>query len=99
MVPVSQLLPDAVSRVISQAPLTPEKVEFAWRHAVGPALSRVTTVALNGKVLRVTTEGPAWQREIEKATAMLRNRLARWLGDGVVAGFEVIVRQRTPGQR
>lgn len=92
MVPVSQLLPDAVTRVISQAPLTPEKVDFAWSYAVGPALSKVTTVTLTGKILRVTTQGAAWQREVEKAAAIIRTRMARLLGEGVVAGFEVIVR-------
>ena len=92
MVPVSQLLPDAVTRVISQAPLTPEKVEFAWHYAVGPALSKVTVVTLNGKVLRVTTQSAAWQREVEKASAIIRTRMARLLGEGVVAGFDVVVR-------
>ncbi len=92
MVPVSQLLPDAITRVVSQAPLTPEKVEFVWRFAVGPALAKVTTVSLQGRVLRVVTEGAAWQREIEKASATIRSRMARLLGDGVVAGFEVVVR-------
>ena len=92
MVPVSQLLPDAITRVISQAPLTPEKVEFAWHYAVGPALSKVTVVTLNGKVLRVTTQSAAWQREIEKASAIIRTRMARLLGEGVVAGFDVVVR-------
>ena len=92
MVPVSLLLPDAITRVVSQAPLTPEKVEFVWRFAVGPALAKVTTVTLQGRVLRVVTEGAAWQREIEKASATIRSRMARLLGDGVVAGFDVVVR-------
>ncbi len=78
--------------MLRQAPLTPEKVEFAWRHVVGPALAKVTTVSLHGKVLRVTTENAAWRREIEKATAIIRARLARILGDGVVAGFDVVIR-------
>ncbi len=92
MIPVSQLVPASVEFVIRQAPLTPEKVEFAWRHVVGPALAKVTTVSLHGKILRVTTENAAWRREIEKATAIIRNRLARILGDGVVAGFDVVIR-------
>jgi len=92
MIPVAHLVPGSVEFVLRQAPLTPEKVEFAWRYVVGPALAKVTTVALYGKVLRVTAENAAWQREIEKATAMIRTRLARILGDGIVAGFDVVVR-------
>ncbi len=49
-------------------------------------------MTLSGKILRVTTQSAAWQREIEKAAAIIRTRMARLLGDGVVAGFEVIVR-------
>lgn len=94
MIPVSRLVPASVEFVLRQAPLTPEKVEFAWRHVVGPALAKVTTVSLDGRVLRVTTESAAWQREIEKATAMIRTRMARILGDGVVAGFDVTVGPR-----
>jgi hypothetical protein len=92
MVPVSQLLPNAIARVIGQAPLTPEKMGFAWRYAVGPALSKVTTVKLNGKILQVMTENAAWQREIEKATVLINSRMAELLGAGVVVGFDVRVR-------
>jgi len=92
MIPVSHLAPASIERVLRQAPLTPEKVEFAWRYVVGPALAKATTVSLHGKVLRVRADSTAWQREVEKATAIIRTRLARLLGDGVVAGFDVIVR-------
>jgi predicted nucleic acid-binding Zn ribbon protein len=92
MIPVAHLVPASVEFVVRNAPLTPEKVEFAWRHVVGPALARVTTVSLQGTVLRVATDNAAWQREIEKAAAIIRTRLARMLGDGVVAGFDVVVR-------
>lgn len=91
MVPVADILPGSLARVIAAAPLTPEKVEFAWRHVAGPAIARVTTVRLDGRVLQVTAATPAWQREVEKAGAILRQRLATLLGPDIVRGFNVTV--------
>ena len=94
MVPVADILPGSLARVISQAPLTPEKVEFAWRFVVGPALARATRVQLEGRVLRVSAATPAWQRETEKAAALIRDRLAGLLGPDVVRGLDVSVTPR-----
>jgi hypothetical protein len=91
MVPVADILPGSLARVIAAAPLTPEKVEFAWRQVAGPAMARATQVRLDGRVLQVRTSTPAWQREIEKAGAILRQRLATLLGPDVVRGFDVTV--------
>ncbi len=92
MVPVANILPGSVARVLAGAPLTSAKVEFAWRFAVGPALARATTVRLDGRLLRVQASTPAWQREIEKAAAIIRDRLALLLGPDVVRGLDVAVR-------
>ena len=53
MVPVRRILPDALVALLRRAPLSSEKVAFAWRTAVGPSLDRVTTIDLAGRVLRV----------------------------------------------
>lgn len=84
MVPVSTVLPDALASALRRAPLTPEKVRFAWRHAAGAAIDRVTMVELQGGVLVVRTRDAAWQREVERAAPLLLSRLARLLGEGCV---------------
>ena len=89
MVPVQSILPDALASIIRQAPLTPEKIEFAWRTAVGPSVGRVTTVALDGGVLRVHAPNEAWRREVERSAALIRRRIESLLGPGVVRGFDV----------
>jgi hypothetical protein len=91
MVPVRAILPDALAAIIRNAPLSPEKVEFAWRMAVGPSLGRVTTVALAGHVLRVRAENAAWRREVERSAALIRVRLESLLGRGVVRGLDVTI--------
>ena len=92
VIPVSAVMPEALAAVLRKAPLTPEKVAFAWRTAVGPAVDRVTTIELKGRVLQVETRDAAWQREVERSAGMIRARLATLLGDDVVRGLDVRVR-------
>ena len=91
MIPANQIMPAALSAIIRKAPLTPEKVAFAWRTAVGPAVERVTTIELKGRVLHVRAANPVWQREIERSAALIRTRLASLLGDDVVRGIDVTI--------
>ena len=58
-------MPAVVAEVIRKAPLTDEKVAFAWRLAVGPALGKATTVRLAADgTLYVTADSPAWNDAI-----------------------------------
>ena len=91
MIPVHRIMPDALAVVLRKAPLTPEKVAFAWRRAVGPAVDRVTTVELKGRVLQVRAKDPAWQREVERSAGLIRSRLGLLLGDEVVRSLDVTV--------
>jgi hypothetical protein len=90
VIPVNQFLPDALASLLQRAPLTEEKVAFAWRHAVGPALDRVSRVRLDGETLRVTVEGDVWRRELTRSTALILARLERLLGRGVVTELAVV---------
>jgi hypothetical protein len=89
MVPVRRILPDALGALLRKAPLSPEKVAFAWRTAVGPSLDRVTTIEMAGHVLRVQTKDAVWKREVERSAALIRARLDTMLGPGIVEYIEV----------
>jgi hypothetical protein len=89
MIPLQHFLPEALADVLRKAPLTPEKVAFAWRSAVGPAVDRATTIEIRETVLHVRTRDAAWQREIERSAALIRARLDALLGDGVVSYISV----------
>jgi hypothetical protein len=91
VIPVQQVLPDALAVVLRKAPLTPEKIAFAWRTAVGAAVDRVTTIELKGRVLRVQARDAAWQREVERSAGIIRTRLDALLGTAVVRGIDVTV--------
>jgi hypothetical protein len=89
VIPVHRFMPDALAAILRKAPLTPEKVAFAWRAAVGPAVDKVTTIELQGKVLHVRTKDAAWQREVERSMGIVRSRMETLLGKGVVGDIRV----------
>ena len=89
MIPVSQFMPAALAEVLRKAPLTPEKVAFAWRASVGAAVDKMTTIALRDRVLHVRAKDAAWQREVERSAGLIRSRLDRLLGSDVVKFIEV----------
>ena len=91
MIPVHRFLPDALAEILRKVPLTNEKVAFAWRSSVGPAIDRGTTVTLREGVLQVTAREAAWGREVERSEALIRARLDSLLGRGVVRAISVVV--------
>ena len=91
MQPLNEFLPRALAGVLRKAPLCDEKVAFAWRTVVGPAVDRVTSVKFRDGVLWVRAKDSIWQREVERSAAVVRHRLEDLLGAGVVRRIEVIV--------
>jgi hypothetical protein len=91
VIAVHQFMPDAVAEILRKAPLTPEKVAFAWRSAVGAAVDKASTIELRNGVLHVRARDAAWQREMERSAAVIRARLEALLGSGVVRYIDVTV--------
>jgi hypothetical protein len=89
MIPVQQVMPAALASVLRLAPLTPEKVAFAWRTAVGAAVDRATSVELRGSTLAVVVKSEQWRHEIGRSSALIRTRLNFVLGDGVVTRIDI----------
>jgi len=92
MEPIARAIPAALASMLSSAPLSPGKVKFAWRAAVGAAFDRVTAVHLEPPVLFVDVAGPQWSREIHRASPIILRRLEAFLGPGVVERLEVRLR-------
>jgi hypothetical protein len=79
-----QLIPSALQDIIRKAPLSAEKVDFAWNAAVGPLMRRATLVHLEDDgVLRVAADAH-WSREVNRSSRIILARLAEMLGDGVI---------------
>jgi len=89
MIPVQDFMPDALAAILRKAPLSPEKVAFAWRSAVGPAVDKATSIALRDGILHVQARDAAWQREIERSAGVIRRRMESLLGGNVVRYIDV----------
>jgi predicted nucleic acid-binding Zn ribbon protein len=77
---VARVLPALLAR----APLSPEKVDFAWRTVAGDALARATRVTLRDGILIVSANDARWLDEVARARTTLLARLNALLGDGTV---------------
>ena len=89
MIPVSRFMPEALAAVLRKAPLSEEKVAFAWRASVGSAVDKATSISLHKGVLRVKAKDTAWLREIERSAGVIRARLDALLGARIVRTIEV----------
>ena len=90
MVRADRVIPAVLAQVLRDAPLCPEKVEFAWRSAVGAAISRATTVRLDADgVLHIAVDNAQWGREIRRSSRLILARMAALLGTGVVRTLNV----------
>jgi hypothetical protein len=89
VVPAHKVIPAVLTEVLKNAPLCSEKVAFAWRAAVGPAIARVTQVSLSDDgVLHVTSSEPHWKKEVKRSSTLILARLDSLLGAGVVRRLE-----------
>ena len=96
MIPVSAFMPEAVAEILRKAPLTSDKVAFAWRTAVGAGVANATRVDLRDGVLHVDARDRTWKREVERSAAVIQARLDALLGSGVVRTLDVTAATPTP---
>jgi len=92
VIPVAEVIPAALAAVLRNAPLTPEKVAFAWRLTVGPAVDRATTIELRERVLYVRARDAAWRREVQRSAGLIRRRLQALLGPDVLRALDITLK-------
>ncbi len=90
MIPVRDIALAALGPVLRRAPLTPEKVAFAWRAVVGPKVAEATSsIAFESGVLQVTARDVAWRNELERSAGLIRRRINEVLSEDIVKGLNV----------
>jgi hypothetical protein len=101
MEPIQSVVSSAVASVVRPAPLSPEKVLFAWRAAVGPAVARVTRVRLAGeRVLDVTLDDVRFADELARSAPIVLCRLQQLLGSETVGRMSVrLLESQRSGRR
>jgi predicted nucleic acid-binding Zn ribbon protein len=86
------VLASVLPRLLAGAPLTDEKVAFAWRAVVGASMERATQVTLRDAVLHVRAADANWSREVRRSRAVILSRLQPLLGQDHVRGIKVEAR-------
>ncbi len=90
MEPLQQAIPGVLVQLLRNAPLSPEKVTFAWRVAVGPAMARAAAAKVVGEgVVEVECDDDHWKREIRRSLPIIKERLTALLGADVVQKIKV----------
>ena len=89
MLPLHGFATTVVAEVIRRQPQSPAKTSFAWGVAVGPAISRASSVDLRDGILYVTPKDARWATEIDRAAATILPRVQLLLGAGAVTALRV----------
>jgi hypothetical protein len=89
MQPLAQAIPRVLAELLRGSPLSPGKVDFAWKAAVGPAMERVTRVRLEGHTLLVEAHTPHWTREIARSSRIILKRMQVLLGEDVIQEISI----------
>ena len=87
---LNQFMSPAIARIVRPAPLSTEKVLFAWRMAVGPAIARVSRVTLSGdRAIVATLDDARWRPELDRSADVILLRLQQLLGEDIVERMEL----------
>lgn len=92
MRPLNAAVPGALATLLREAPMSPGKVTFAWRTAVGQSMDRVTSVRLEGHTLVVEAADTHWAREVSRSTPIVLARLQHLLGREAVTSLSVRIK-------
>lgn len=88
---VSTTATHTIKQMLARQPMSAAKVVFAWRVAAGPALARSANAEWSSEgTLTLYARGAAWQREIERAVPVIKDRLAFLLGHQIVRRILVV---------
>ena len=90
MIPAHTCISPVISQLLRKQPMSPAKLSFAWRTAVGETIHRASTVTLTKEgILEVWAVDQHWRREIQRATPVIIPRLQRLLHGTLIKGLVV----------
>jgi hypothetical protein len=75
--------------MLERQPMSPGKLQFAWRAAVGPALARAAALEFQDGRITAHAASVQWKKEIERSKPIIVERLRLLLGRDAVRTFEV----------
>jgi len=82
-------MPRVIAEIVRTAPLSPAKVAFAWRLAVGPAVERNTAIHLDQGALIVEAVTPQWADEVRRSARIILRRMRLMLDAETIKRLDV----------
>jgi hypothetical protein len=89
MLPIHKFSAGVLAEIIRRQPPSAERTSFAWQIAVGPAISRSTTIDLIDGIIRVTARDAHWARAVERAATTILPRMQHLLGAQAITDMKV----------
>ena len=86
---IQQFSAGVLAEIVRRQPPSTERSSFAWQIAVGPAISRSTSIEVVDGVILVTARDAHWARAVERATATILPRMQHLLGAQVITAIKV----------
>jgi predicted nucleic acid-binding Zn ribbon protein len=90
MLPIQQFSSGVLAEIIRRQAPSAERASFAWQIAVGPAISRTTTIDLVDGVILVTARDADWARAVERGATTILPRMQHLLGGQAVSALKVL---------
>ena len=90
MLPIQQFSSGVLAEIIRRQAPSAERASFAWQIAVGPAISRTTTIDLVDGVILVTARDAHWARAVERGAATILPRMQHLLGAQPISALKVL---------
>ena len=90
MHPIQQFSSGVLAEIIRRQAPSAERASFAWQIAVGPAISRTTTIDLVDGVILVTVRDAHWARAVERGAATILPRMQHLLGAQTISALKVL---------
>lgn len=79
-----------LAEMLARQPMSPGKLQFAWRAAVGAALARASTLDWREGRVVVRMSSPEWTRELERLKPIVLERMRTILGRETVSRIDVL---------
>ena len=89
MLPIQRFSAGVLAEIIRRQPPSSERTSFAWQIAVGPAISRSTSIDVVEGVIVVTARDAHWARAVERAATTILPRMQHLLGTQAITEMKV----------
>ncbi len=92
--PLNEALPGVLARLGLKDKIKPYQVVVDWRTIAGEAIAQhASAVAVDGKVLVVVVDSPAWMTQLLFLKEKLLEKIAERIGAGIIEDVRFVLKR------